>query len=119
MPEDLHLAERDSLNAMFDELSHGTRRQILRALVHHDPRTEAEFTVEDCGIDGRSTASINAGLHHIHLPKLADAGVIDWDPQTESIARGPRFGEIESLLERLDDHHDTLPKGGSGPTGNG
>jgi hypothetical protein len=41
-------------------------------------------------------------LHHIHLPKLADAGLIDWDPRDDIIVRGPSFDEILPLLETID-----------------
>jgi hypothetical protein len=41
-------------------------------------------------------------LHHIHLPKLADAGLIDWDPRDDIVVRGPAFDEILPLLETID-----------------
>lgn len=38
---------------------------------HHLPRTE---------MDDEAVDRIRAGLHHVHLPKLAEAGVIHYDP---------------------------------------
>jgi len=109
MPDDQHPAERDSLNTMFDVLSHGARRQILVELADHNPRTEAEFETEEFVADAGNPDSPEIQLHHIHLPKLADAGFINWDSQTETITRGPRFSEIEPLLVVIDEHQDTLP----------
>ena len=44
-----------------------------------------------------------ARRHHIHLPKLSDAGLIDWDPRDDLIVRGPEFDEVVPLLEAIDD----------------
>ena len=109
MPDGQHPAERDSLNTMFDVLSHGARRQILVELADHNPRTEAEFETEEFVADAGNPDSPETELHHTHLPKVADSGFINWDPQTETITRGPRFSEIEPLLVVIDDHQDTLP----------
>jgi hypothetical protein len=39
---------------------------------------------------------------------LADCGLIDWDPETGTVRRGPAFGEIEPLLDVLVTSQDTL-----------
>lgn len=109
MPDDQPTAERDPLNTMFDILSHGTRRQILLEMADHNPRAEAEVEVEAFVADGGTPDLLETELQHTHLPKLADAGFINWEPQTETIARGPHFSEIEPLLVVIDDHQDTLP----------
>lgn len=109
MPDDQHSTARDSLNTMFDVLSHGTRRRILIELADHNPRTEAEFEAQELAEDQSNPTSVETRLHHTHLPNLRDAGFIDWDPQKSKITRGPRFGEIEPLLGVIDDHQDALP----------
>ncbi|WP_458189837.1 DUF7344 domain-containing protein [Haladaptatus sp. NG-WS-4] len=48
-------------------------------------------------------------LRHVHLPKLADDGYIEWNPGTETIRRGPNFDDIAPLLTLMDDHEDELP----------
>jgi len=48
-------------------------------------------------------------LCHVHLPKLADRGYVDWDRETGEVCRGPRFEEIAAVLELLDEHADALP----------
>jgi hypothetical protein len=68
-------------------------RRLLRSLSESD--------------DPVSTASddpkVRARLHHIHLPKLVDAGLVDWDPRGDIVVRGPAFDEIVPLLEAIDD----------------
>ena len=109
MIDDQYPGERDPLNTMFDVLRHGIRRHILVELADHNPRTEAEFEAEAFVADAGNPDSVNIELHHIHLPNLADAGFINWDAQTETITRGPRFSEIEPVLETFDDYQDSLP----------
>ena len=46
---------------------------------------------------------VRARLHHINLPKLVDAGLVDWDPRDDVIVRGPAFDGIVPLLEAVDD----------------
>ena len=48
-------------------------------------------------------------LRHNDLPRLTDMGYIEWDDETELITRGPKFDEIEPLLELIVDHGDELP----------
>ncbi|WP_243645299.1 hypothetical protein [Natrarchaeobius chitinivorans] len=45
---------------------------------------------------------------HVHLPKLADYGFIEWSHGTDRVERGPRFDEIEPTLELLAAHHEGL-----------
>lgn len=49
-----------------------------------------------------------AELTHVHLPKLADAGYIEWDRDAHTVVKGPRFDEIRPLMTAIapliDDH---------------
>jgi len=38
-----------------------------------------------------------------HLPKLEEAGYIEWDRESGTISKGPRFDEIEPILELMGD----------------
>lgn len=64
-----------------DLLAHGTRRQVIETLAarrHLSLPALAETLVAD---PGRPTADdldrITIELHHVHVPKLVDAGVVD------------------------------------------
>ena len=43
-------------------------------------------------------------LYHTDLPKLEQAGFIEWQPGSERITRGPRFDEIQPLVRLLEEY---------------
>ncbi|WP_199722333.1 helix-turn-helix transcriptional regulator [Haloarcula sp. Atlit-120R] len=103
-----------TLNELFEILSHEYRRRILLAVAQQNPQDEDDITseavAEEHGDDGDALEHVKTGLHHVHLPKLADAGFIDWDRDSGTITRGPRLEEIEPLLKLMHDHQDELPE---------
>lgn len=42
-------------------------------------------------------------LHHVHLPELQTAGVVDFDRREDTVMRGPRFNDICLLINCDDD----------------
>ncbi|KTG18023.1 DUF7344 domain-containing protein [Haloferax profundi] len=100
----------DSLSELFDALRHVYRRRILMTVAQQNSQDEDDITSESIA-DGNDDAleHLQLELYHIHLPKLADAGFIDWDRDSGVITRGPRFGEIEPLLRLMHNHQDELP----------
>ncbi|MGM0718738.1 MAG: DUF7344 domain-containing protein [Halobacteriota archaeon] len=92
---------------MLDIMSTRHRRLILllvkRGTIH---------TVNDVMARGtKEPETLEIQLTHNHLPKLVDAGYIQWDRDTGEISKGPRFNEIEPLLELIENHADELPPG--------
>lgn len=99
-----------SLNAMFELLAHHHRRDLLRFLIGADDRIatvdeiathlitqEAQRTGRQPGHDQIETA-----LHHTHLPKLAEAGVIDYTPgDADFDIVGDISAEQEAGLEQI------------------
>jgi hypothetical protein len=85
-------------------LSHENRRRILFAAAAHDSQ-------RDAAIDSKSVAAEDEydQFYHTHLPKLDDAGFIEWDSDSGTFTRGRRFGEIEPVLDLLRTHKDDLP----------
>lgn len=101
---------------LFDALSSKHRRRILVALLEHNPQADVAPTPDDdpSGID--ETAAREEELkrrriefYHVHLPKLADYGFIDWDRDRGEVTKGPRFEDIEPCLLLLRDNADDLP----------
>lgn len=82
------------------------RRRLITDLVDADHRTVSEFVYPDARGDPR-TQEIT--LLHNHLPKLQEAGVIEWDSDGGVVRRGPRFGAVEAVVGLLRSHRDALP----------
>jgi hypothetical protein len=100
-----------SLDRMFDVLRHPYRRRILMLVSEHNPRDENEFSVDALATEDDDLELLTTELFHVHLPKLAEAGYIEWDEDTHTIRRGPNLDEIAPLLRLIDDHQDELPEG--------
>lgn len=99
------------LDRLFDTLRHPYRRRILLLLSEQSSRGQDEFHVEELQTVDDEINRLTIELYHNHLPKLADAGYIEWDESTDIICRGDKFDEIGSLLELMEDHKEELPKG--------
>lgn len=104
-------ARTDALDQLFDVLSHPYRRRILTRLNERNPRDEASFSTDSVAEDTDDDDLVAVEIHHRHLPKLAKAGFVDWDHETNAVTRGSRFDEIAPLIELMDEHRDELPKG--------
>lgn len=96
-----------AIDRMFTVLSDHHRRLLLLTLRQAETVHETELTVRGAGDDAKEREQIR--LTHNHLPKLADAGYIEWDRETGEISTGPEFEEIEPLLEMMETHADDLP----------
>lgn len=103
--------QTNALSEVFEVLSHPFRRRILIRLHGRNPRDEAEFSADAMADDADEADSLPIELHHRHLPKLADAGFLDWDQSESVVTRGPRFEEIAPLIELMNDHREELPPG--------
>lgn len=107
----MHREESESVllnprvDRIFDIMSTRHRRLILLLV-----KRETIHTVND--VVARATGDSDAleiQLTHNHLPKLADEGYIEWDRDTGEISKGPRFDEIEPLLELIENYTDGIP----------
>ena len=96
-----------SFDTHLDALGHVDRRRLLLALLNAE---EAALPLE-LGQLGYETAESDVPLsfYHNHLPKLENLRFVDADPDHHVVTRGPRFEEIEPLLELLDTYQDRLP----------
>ena len=100
-----------TLNATFDLLSSRRRRY---ALYHLDAASVDVFDLDelvdavveweratdsgdDDGDDAAHRRRVAVSLHHEHLPKLADAGVVDYDARSRTV----RFRDADDLAAYL------------------
>lgn len=55
------------------------------------------------GSDGEYVAGIRVGLHHTHLPKLDAHGIIEFDPQRETVTYQSQH-HVEELVRFVSQH---------------
>lgn len=99
---------RSALSAVFRCLSHPRRRYVLYYL-----RERGAATVEELSrfivsiesrrppeeIDERERDSVGTALHHVHLPKLVDALIAEYDPRSNTVRYSDPPDELEPFLD--------------------
>lgn len=105
----------ETTDATFDLLADHHRRAVLRYLDEHETTVSLSDLADHLVVEeeGRDTGPIAAtgdallgtrrrvqiSLRHTHVPKLADAGVVDFDPDANVVTLREAGTE---LLSRLD-----------------
>ena len=92
----------------FEVLSDSHRRTALRCLLDQDGSMAVEdlaWAVVATGGDGAGDATahhqrVKIALHHTHLPKLSDAGVIEYHRATGVVAPLAMIDDLAPLLEQ-------------------
>lgn len=105
------MIERPADSSVFEALAKESRRKLLFALWAENPNDHDRFdplTLLEVGKPPDDDVT-EIALHHHHLPKLADIGVLRWEPESGKISTGPQWDDIALLLELLDDHRTELP----------
>ena len=78
----------DTLSAVHDVLASAYRRQVLRYLMAGEDDVASVEDLVDESVDHDETADdrrqIAIKLHHVALPKLAEAGFIEYDARTQT-----------------------------------
>lgn len=77
----------------FTAMANERRRDLLLSLQQESPQQL------DLWMGGDSDRAIQ--LYHVHLPKLAEWGFIQWDRDDHRISRGGNYAELDPLLELL------------------
>lgn len=95
----------DDLDTVFELLSDARRRHLLYYLfaldgsvVELEAVANAVYRYEtaETGADDRTRETVRVDLHHSHLPRLADAGIVDYDHRqgTIRVTDQPAFEEL-------------------------
>ena len=102
-------AEEIRLDVIFDILKNQRRRHVLRYLREHETTTLSDLAEHVAALenekDVRSLTSserkrVYVGLYQCHLPRMSDAGVIDFDSDRGRI-------ELRDTAEQLDEYLDS------------
>lgn len=82
-------ARSSDYDLIFELLANEQRRRILHHLVD-DPVWEVDALVDQLvETASRSRTDIACSLRHVHLPKLEDAGIVDYDNGAVQYLGGP------------------------------
>jgi hypothetical protein len=107
------MTDDTSANLVFDSLAHPYRRHLLLALLERNPRSDDRLDPMDLlasgTVDGLAVTTL--GAIHVHLPKLADMGFVEWDRDSGVVSEGPGWEEVAPLCRLMRDHRDELPEG--------
>lgn len=93
-----------SVDDLLAVLSSAKRRKLLVSLIADSPPDSNASAVVDAPTDG--------AVHHVHLPKLTDYGLVVWNQDSNSIRKGPHFEAAEELLESLAEHDEEISTAG-------
>jgi len=99
-----------SLDVIFDVLRNRRRRLVLKAIEERDGSTTLSDLAEHIGgiENGKDPDALNAqerkrvyvGLYQCHLPKMHDAGAIEFDKDRGTVERGEIADRYHEFLER-------------------
>ncbi len=65
------------------------------------------LTPEDVHQGDEDVERLQVEMYHVHLPKLAEMRLIEWDRRTREVVKGERFDEIRPLLSSVDARTET------------
>jgi DNA-binding transcriptional ArsR family regulator len=90
--------------SIFDILSNDIRRYVLHYLAKRsDPISLGELAELTADMEEDYSATryehLYTALHHSHLPRLVDAGVIEYDPEAELIVSKAEVSQLAPYLE--------------------
>ncbi|RKD95259.1 DUF7344 domain-containing protein [Halopiger aswanensis] len=97
------------VDRVYDLLSDRRRRHLLYLLLDGDRLPVDEIALRLAAWEGETPLPaveddrrrrIATALRHNHLPRLADHDVIEYDPDGETVAPGPDFDAVESVVRR-------------------
>ncbi|SEP05778.1 hypothetical protein SAMN04487948_11261 [Halogranum amylolyticum] len=94
-----------SLDEVFDALGHPFGRYVLRFLADPTAHPDRESEHPDCESESSHAFVdddpdvLERKLRCVHLDTLDDYGFVDWNPQTDTLARGENFEEVAAVLE--------------------
>lgn len=90
-----------ALERLHDILANPTRRALLKRLYGTDSLTMEAAAAHLAEAQQKDPDQIKIVLYHVHLPKMADAQVIDYDPQAGQIWSNDATETAYDLLKQV------------------
>lgn len=94
---------RLSVEDALELLASSRRRRLLRYLLEEDDLVAErdEIAAAIAREDSLDAATLETALAHIHLPKCADVGVIEYDHRSGTARLTPAAEQLAPLLEAV------------------
>jgi hypothetical protein len=99
----------NGLDTAFALLADPARRRLLVTLWEHDDGSGTKPIPLDRLLGDREHRTMRVRMYHVHLPKLADERIVEWDRESNTVATGPRFDVVRPLLELLENNPNAVP----------
>ncbi len=115
-PESRPVPDVLELEPVYEALGHSRRRYLCYTLFEDaawsltDLATKVaawESDVPEHEVPADDREAVYVSLYHVHVPKLVDVGVIEFDETDETITKGPAAGRVLAALEGMGASLDT------------
>ena len=90
-----HKHRRIVLATLTDQQQPVSINDLTDAIVEHNHHTPPSEAADE------TVTQIQTGLHHVHLPKLAEAGLIEYDPERQVVEPTAQLDRGESHLSAI------------------
>lgn len=104
-------SESSVSTAVFDLLSDQRRRYVLHCLRTYDNPMQLADVADEIAVLERDTVitdipaedvkRVYISLYHTHVPKLVDAGVVEYSQERDAVALTERATELQSQIDAL------------------
>lgn len=93
----------DAVDAVFDLLSNHRRRHALSYLAGRDEAVTLDELARELArregtVHEAACQQVMTALHHTHLPKLADAGFLEYDERSRTVVPADQPPLLETCL---------------------
>lgn len=114
--------ESSGLDETFRLLQNARRRFVLHSLRHRAERADVSELASalaawesggDESVTEEGVGTVELSLHHAHLPRLAEAGTVSYDPETNRVALADT-APVEPYLSTAERVDRPLPWDGAG-----
>ena len=98
-----------NFDRVFDALGHQYRRRLLSTIDKAGTRDRDELFLKELTFGTDDRERYTAQLVHVHLPKLAEMGYLEWDREGNTVTRGENYNEVAPLITLMREHANELP----------
>ncbi|RBI63395.1 ArsR family transcriptional regulator [halophilic archaeon] len=99
MPENSDLAETPAPSVLFSTLASPRRRHVLRRLLERDASVSLTQLARNVAASEDDVERVYAELHHRHVPKLVDAGLVTCERGGDAVTLTDGGDVVEPYLE--------------------